>query len=716
MKKNSGFILLLLVLPMLWGSSSVGSPHVFTSSEVTSPSLPLLTPPPKFSTSNEFDTVDTFDVHPDSGRWDIIDSTNLDSHTVENSIYNVTETGDGTSDYIVMKRDLRDLSGTIEYRFKLESNGSTHEYGNRAEFYLISGDEQARFRFYVTYIKNTTTTARIDFDDVDGNSYTEYLNYQVYAGYWYKMRLDYDISLSQLRYRLYHDNDSKLSDTTWQDCSTAAFPEIFGATSLKLYYVLGGYSVNQTTSILLDYVKAPFKEREWEQTEAPSDSDWLQDNFGFHQVQDNIDDNSEWDLVVPYLDAVQGVMTTEVNTPANFAVGEGARFSFYVFAVDGDDGDLHEAVEVNLYRSNLAGTYYSELIIDFDASSEVYRKTLTATTDPRVSFTIGLEADRSRITVKTRLWEDRLDTSDGSHYDFAGSYPISSIATDPSQEFVLRTEGLCSFDGDLEWTAMIESLEIIERDVFHDFGGLLGPPPTDDGGSSGVTGLGFFQGIFDAIAAFLSWVLSPISDFIQDIISGLVDLASDVWNGIESTLSFITSAINGLWTLFIGVIDDIIAELLLLAEDFADFVFSALEFLIDLLLTIASELWSVLETVIFFVWDALNLPNLIDVFNSIISTVIDVIGAIPSLITDIMSWVVLFGSFGLLIWWVWAFFLSFAEAKFNPFEGMGNFIEKCFFDLLPFSFLGIEIYVPMGLFFLPLTFFMLLTESAFFIW
>ena len=54
--------------------------------------------------AGEWDNIDSFNVHPASGRWDILNVGS--SASINDGVLNITDTGDGTHDYYRITRDL----------------------------------------------------------------------------------------------------------------------------------------------------------------------------------------------------------------------------------------------------------------------------------------------------------------------------------------------------------------------------------------------------------------------------------------------------------------------------------------------------------------------------------------------------------------------------------------------------------------------------------
>ena len=697
--------------------------------------------------SSEEENIDSFDVNP-SNRWTIIDDdSDIDSVVVGDSYLNITDIGDGSTDTYHIGRNLRDLDGVIETRFMIQSNGSSGTFNDDFGIFLdVDADNDDSHRVFVQNIKSSSTSTILAYDDINDDTQIKSDIDNIVPGAWYIYRLDYDLLKSELRARLFFDNGIKVWDHEWQEISSET-PGTFDETSLNVRFLYQVTTNTNTQTLLIDYIKAPFKEREWTQSDIPSDSDFLADGWGMVRIQDDIaSDDTKWDLVVPYLDATSA--TLHMNTTDNDVfVSDDAEarvlYSFQVFGVDADDGDLHEIMKASITMFEIvAGTIRSELVaniagIDFAPNMIIDHASGYTDVAPAVDFVLSLEDDRERITCLFTFWPNFADRD--VFFSFQGTGLVSDVVTDPSQEFLLRTHlDVDSFEPNVELYAYLSDVSVTERDIFSDLGGFI-----DDviGGAQDFVGGGT-----DIFTAIFRWVVSVITDFlafmldlllagltlissaitalqgvivsalttlqtavdnifsaIGDVVTELQGLASDVataiWDGVGSALDFIVDAVDGLWDALIAILDDIIGQLLLLAEDVADFLFAAIEFLVVLLLTIVEELWTILEGIVFFIWDAIGLPDALALGNELLVYTIELVDWLLVTFLDVvdffndLSWLIL------VIWWAWAIPIQWARADFNPIGGVANFIEVYFYDALPWSIIGVHIYVPQGIIF-----------------
>jgi len=735
MKKKDFFpiflIFLLFVLPLAGSSVVSGNP----------PPL-LTTSSPPFSMkvgsgASEEEQIDSMDVSP-ANRWDV---TNTGfAATMGDGLLHLSDVGDGTVDSYSLARDLRDLEGQIEIRFRYEvDTGDTLSTLGFKIWIRDKSDSRGAMLNLISQTDDGYAGTNLLMYLINGSIITKELpsDEKLRDNIWYKVKINYDVLKSKLRFRCYYDNGTEIFDHTHSSIS-AVQNDLFKAKSLELFITQSTLTNNKGVDVYLDYIKAPFKVKSWDQAVTPSDSDWITDSPHQAYVEDDIDEYSAYQLVVPFFDHCSGSIFLRMDNIGNEVDADNCDVIFKIYGVDADDGGVHEIYEIKLHYGYVAPSRYmtvglttEQQVLPFFVDSD----TASSDDNMRLDFDIGTYDDRSKLRVNTRHY---IGEEDNEPVDVVGQATLSATVSDPSNEFIVKIFYYADFSGNQEFTGKLENFVFVSKDIFQDAAsGLLG----------GIWN--FIADIFIIVGKFLAGIFKFIGDIIVTAVQALEPLltaissaitamqtalgtaidavttavtavvtelqglaaaiATAVWDGIGTALDFITEAVEGIWTAMVLILDDVIAGLLLLAEDIGDFLFAILEFLIALI----DEFFDLM----FVIWDSVPLlVGISDVVDLVFTSFMDILTAAPDLFSDVMAWVMFFGSFIIIIWWFWAFFLSFAETNFNPFEGMGNFIEKCFFNLLPISLLGFEIYVPMGLFFIPLTFFLILTESAFYIW
>lgn len=668
MKQTNILILFLVICITL--SAIPTHQEVGVNGALTSPFSP---------SSSEFDTIDSFNVHP-LNRWGEATEQDWGSAVVSDGILILTDVGDGSQDYYQMDRDLKSTDGQIEIRFMYDMSDdqsssftSVNFYINKMSFNIVKCKDTLASETYLIYL------------DIDSDYETLQLvgDEVCYDDTWYRLIMDYDFLQSKFRWRLYYDeNDSKILDYIWQDIKISDMPESFSDSEVEIEITVYSYSNNQEIQLNIDYVKAPFEERVWDNSEIPTDEDWLQNNWNFHEVQDDINDESTWDITIPYLDSVSATIVTEINNPSNLAGGEDTNIFYCVYAVDADDGEKHAAVKIEITQTyGLSST----ISIQIDGVTK-FLKSVLSNTDPEVIFSVSLENDRSRITVGGRYYVDRDDTTDPEYYDFVCSGDMADIATDPSQEFVLSCNVIADFDGDLVYRMMFTSHTIVERGEFSGKGSPL--VPHDDTGSGGLFGwlVDIFITIGRAIGSLFAGVgivivegLKKVGIDITGVIASIEGWLSSLGGAIEGFLITLGGLVSGVINTFISgaraLLEALVAGAIILVQSFVDF----------------------LAAFVFLIWDAIGLPDLLAIADFFLIGFVQFIENFPVFLDDLINLIQSLWSLGFIIGVI--YFLFFPLLAANT---IGEFFEKFFENFskdatMGASFVGVHIPIPIGL-------------------
>ena len=230
--------------------------------------------------------IDSFNVHPANRYTETNEGMAV---TVDNGRLKVTDTGDGSVDYYTIERDIRDLSGTVEIRFLLEHNTASPDSNDRM-FFMLRGDATANSMYFdVRSIGTSGSDSKLVYYDTGAG--TETLDFpsseDLQVDTWYRLRIDYDVLESSIRWRCYYQNDSKVFDYDWFDVGSD-FPEFFTNTELQIVIKTSHKTNTKILTSYIDYITAPFKERTWVQTDIPTDPQYLLDSVYAAQVEDNV--------------------------------------------------------------------------------------------------------------------------------------------------------------------------------------------------------------------------------------------------------------------------------------------------------------------------------------------------------------------------------------------------------------------------------------------
>ena len=661
-------ILLLLLFPFFNLSPSIAS------LEGASP------PPSSFfsggSGSAEDETIDSFDIHP-RNRWDITD-TRFDYITCADSLLNLTEVGDYIADSISLKRKLAKDDDKIEIRFKFESNATTTFTANGLKIGLYPSVTEWVW-LDITNINSTDAKTTLTYRAINAASQELVLSgdEKLKPDYWYLLKLDYDFLRSKIKFKVYFENNTKVFDYDWQDISEY-MPAIFNSPKVWAYLQVSGIGDgdwNPTTTVLFDYVKAPFAENIWEQSTVGSDTDWLQEQPLGVRVQDDIlGEYSIWDLTVPRLDVVSGTMFNggAIFTSVNDVE---ASISIAILGVDANDGDLHEVGRIKL-RKQYGGTAMNFSITKGGSISidEYLHGTIAFT--PRAEFSLSLIDERSLLEIKGRCWPDHTD--EDSFSDVFGVIDVADYVDDPSTEFVIRTSYYCDFTADIEFSMNFEEFGFVARDIFADIGRAIGNLIT-----------GFFEFIFVGLFRFLAGIFRIIGELIIAAV-----------NALQPFLTIISDAIDTLWTIAdeiagwaSGILTDIFNEFANIGEhiwtwfegiisDVADWMYDILELVIPALLgfleTIVTGLLELAWVLWYGMWAAVGLEGIFEIGDVLFTGIAQFITGLPTLINDWMSFLValwyLISVFGVIVF----FGFPLKEAT------IGGYID-CMFDYMAFD-------------------------------
>ena len=574
-------------------------------------------------------------------------------------------------------------------------------------------------------------------------------NFTDVSDLWIEVTIRYDVLRSRLTVTIAADNGTRIDKWIYPADFTEVsgrIPSLFSHEKAPAVFTSTFSQAISWQEMKLDYIRAPFKEREWTQVSTPTDPNWLADRWDFARAQDNIDDVSAWRLNIPSLDSLSGIMS--FNTTNNTLLQDGDTFtiSFAVFGVDADDGDAHELIKIRYFIQTVAPPAppaYGVNIRIFTNETKIFEKTTVENNpsnrndNPSTVFSMTLTEDRSTIGLKAQVFMNKGNLDEFE--DIIASQSLSGVVEDPSQEFILETRYDMDFDGDVEAVAVIESFAWFERDRLTGFPGQVEAPTATGGGGTNWLAMIFIElGRF--IADAFGFILSPLFVVLGTLITGIGDvvggiltaigglaaeIAAAVWSGIGSALDFITTAVAAIaadiWTALIteleGIVDDILGFLVLAADVLGDVVFEVLDVLLGLAGDILAGIINFIAGAVFFLWEALGLPDILAILDALLTSVVETITAIPQAIIDLMDFFIPLFIVILALYWFWLVFLAFASAGFDPFAGLAEMFGRLMTTVpIPIPLSG-NLPFPIALFFIPLTYFLILPpESVFAIW
>lgn len=243
---------------------------------------------------------------------------------------------------------------------------------------------------------------------------------------------------------------------------------------------------------------------------------------------------------------------------------------------------------------------------------------------------------------------------------------------------------------------------------------------------------GVFKFVGDLIIAALSPLLELIGNVLNSVLDAILALAAQVWDLFDDILGDILTAVgdiaSGIWSLFetvlegiADVLDDVLTAIIGIAQDLIDLIISSaldlLDAIVSALLDLLSELVDFITGLIFFLWDALSLPNILAVAEIFLNFFIDFFTGLPQFIADLTSFLILYGlpGFLCLVWFYIAFMNAISCSSIG--DWIDNLVDYLMRDItMGFSIMGFKIKFPLGLFLVPLTIFEFFAGTILFIW
>lgn len=615
------------------------------------------------------------------------------------------------------------------------------------------------------FFSNSSVGARYEIELLDLSGEIAYRavseNFTDLGDLWVRGKITYDSLRSSLIVDMKADNLSRIIKVTFPKDFTAVsgrVPALFQLDKSPGVFISTATPAVSWQELTIGFIRAPFAKNNWFTIVESTNVNVTQKNWDTARILGTsaAPEENNYSLVVPYLDAVSGSLNLEFNNTA-FSDTSFLAIYFILYAVDADDGDLHAIFSTVLVISE-DGAGNTEVLgmamlgDDPTPDPEFFIALPYTGKQPRMDFSVRLSKDRDRVSAKARFIPDIVNET--VTHDFVYSQNISSLVTDPSQEFVLKTRffwDMPTFDG--VSNLWIDDLGFIERDIFSAIvQGVIEPAGNflsqifiaigrflaeiyriigsliilaiEIAVSSLIIAIGLIttaiatmQGVLETAIGLVTTAIGTLQTALETAI-GLVttavdavttaigllaaDIATAVWDGIGVALDFITDAIadiaGDVADAIVAVLGDVVDFLLTLIADIAELVDDVLQVVIPLLLTF---LGTILADIAGFIQDVINtvidlfIPTEIsDVFDIAITAVVEIITAIPTFIIDIM----LFLS-GIATLFVVAGFVIFFILPIAQGASTGDFIshatDNMAFDLtFGLSLLGISIRLP----------------------
>ena len=206
------------------------------------------------------------------------------------------------------------------------------------------------------------------------------------------------------------------------------------------------------------------------------------------------------------------------------------------------------------------------------------------------------------------------------------------------------------------------------------------------------------------ISAFrgLGVFLAPLFVLLDDSLKSVgIDLGSAI-DAVFGVVGSIFGAIDGIVDWIQGIFDDFVAG----AREF-------LEALVAGAILLVQSFVDFFAAFIFLIWDEFGLPDILAIATVGLDGIVTILLGAPAFILSVINdWILPLFIIILCLYWLWLVFLSFAEEGFDPLAGFSNFIDRLFV-MYNFDFAGFgPIPIPIALFFIPMTYFMIIVPSG----
>lgn len=498
---------------------------------------------------------------------------------------------------------------------------------------------------------STTLRFEIELMDSDGDIAYQFLsnNFTTLSDEYINGKIQYDVLRSKLTIEIKDKDFTRLFRIVYpEDYNeiSGRIPALFNLGIAPSVFISTSTQATSWQEMAVDYIRAPFKEKTWFQTDIPTDPEFTEDQPFFAEAVDDVDDTSAWRLVVPSLDAVSALI--KINTSDNdlwdsCAVAACISEVSTVFTVYNSDlttGTANNLVSIEVAMKtnntiNPAARGFTHITIkEKGVIVEEFFKLYPATFpggneivfSPQVQFSIALQGEnRDIINTRANIFSDK---EDGNSSVFVSSYDISDGFSSQSQEFILETKQTMDYTAlvsggvseNVIAKIIIDDFSFTDRDIFS---GLVdgvnnfigGAQDVVSGGGNIVTDIAkeigkFIGGIFKLVGdsivfavntglSLLTTAVNLVTTAVNLVTAAIVQIGTDITNGLTALG---TAIINGLDTAFTTIINGLETALetaLGLIETAVDAVTTAVDSAVGFL----TDIWGVIET---FITDLLD--------------------------------------------------------------------------------------------------------------
>lgn len=614
------------------------------------------------------------------------------------------------------------------------------------------------------------STIEVELLDQDGEIAFNHTEVIQIHGLFLRGKITYDILTTELSVVIDHDNRTRIFRVVYPKDFTiqsARVPALFALGKPPFVFVSTYTPSISWQTVFIDFIDTPYMERDWRHEAVATGTDVISDTpLSFVLNGSDAVGTSSWLLTVPRLDGVSGLLQWDKNASAS---GSG-RTSLIIFGVDGNDGDLHSLVRFSSLYSVNDFTILIETFTPLADRVIVLETKTVGLSQPSLGFSFRLEEERTRAIFQVDVFWDITNASDVSSFVLSIDDILETDLPDLSQEFVIEID--YSFGAGAAAPAFISAVfvdfDLIARESFSGMGHLIPNPPRGSGGGGndpisiiirgfvdlvafpivalgvlldlsiaalgvavvGAVGLlgvalGLIEVAVDAattaigvLQTAIEVAVTALKDALEAALTALGVLLEAAIEALEPFMTLISDAVDALWTLFIDTLSDIVDELITLASSFVDFFFDVLELLIPLLITflgtILGAVFGLIADIVFFVWDALALPNVLEILDFVLVGLGQFIGGIPSFLSDLFTFLAGISAIFSVLGFILFFIIPIAQGADE-----GEFISHMFSNMgIDISFgwtiMGFGGKVPIVVPWLLVTIFTLFVETPFF--
>ncbi len=662
------------------------SVFIFSVADLVPP-LDVMTTPfsPTPVSASEEENVDSFNVHP-ANRW--TESNEGFTAAIANGRLNMSDTGDGSTDYYYIQRGLSSLDNQIEFSFMFDVKENDSGGATDVMTLLILDSSGSDYFYLANYNVRDKQVAKSQLIYIDTGGTERKLNLtgseRLMDEEWYLFTMDFDFLRNKMDFKLEFFNGTDVWDYDWTDISSAYRPRIFDKEDLMVRIYCRGNQNNKRYCFYVDWVDAPFKEREWVHYNRPSDENFIHDHWAGATVEDDImTDRSQWRLVVPYFDACSGTMRVHQESDIS-DYQDRLVYRLSLYGVDGDDGDLHliGRIEMELQDLNSPGgnALRTWIYIEDGNGGTIWEHSDNEAIDEQaVQFSIGMSEDRTKGIIKAR---GNLDIENDADWE-SGNYnfTVSDWVTDPSSEFVIEVDYyIVQFTGNTEIVFSLDTFELVERNIFED---LIFP---------------IVDGLIGVVVGLFGMVFVPLIRFLGDVLRRAIDalgpLITTLQSALDTAIGLVETAVDAVGTAVAAI-----------AQDLLDLIGSFIDDAIAWLLTIISDLVELFAEIVFAIYDGLwedvlgfsDAPDLIAIVYALGTGFIQLVLGMPGFVTDFAFYV---QNTWDMIAWIGVIVFLFVPLLSS--SNIGEFFEKVIEymskDLtMGFGVFGFHIPIPAGL-------------------